>query len=280
MPELPEVDAIAGVVRRHARGNSIVGIEVVRWNGRYFADPTGPRSLCFDSQWTGEPVRVRDVTRVGKFVVMDLPHPDPSLWDSYIVVHNAMTGYFDWGHEPWTFDYVEGARVPGESDVRVRIRFADGLVLRFHDVRLFGSMSVCGELPQTGPELLETPNMRPGRPVIDLRQFAERVLRDRRPIKVLLMDQAFLAGIGNIYANEACHLAGVDPRQPANRVHPALIPVLLEALRCAVLHSIPQVTYSWLNVYRRSACGSCGRPVLRVELAGRATFICERCQRP
>jgi len=277
VPELPEVDAITGVVRRYAVGNTLVGLETVRWNGKYFACPEGPAGA---DGWYLNPLPVRDVCRVGKVVLFLIPYQDdPDSRCFYIRVHNAMTGYFDWEHEPWTFDYVEGAREPSDSDVRVRFLFGDGRVLRFHDARLFGSMEMSGMLPDVGPELMRTPNMLHGREVASLRHFADGVVNCRRPVKSLLMDQSFIAGIGNIYANEACHLAGVDPRQPANQVYPGLIPVLHEALRCAVLHSIPQVTYSWLKVYRRSACGSCGEAVTRVQLDGRATFLCGRCQR-
>jgi len=276
VPELPEVDAIVGVVRRHAAGNTLVGMEMVRWNGKYFASPDGPGG----ASWRRHPLPVRDVCRVGKVVLFLIPyHDDPDGRCFYIRVHNAMTGYFDWEHEPWTFDYVEGARSATDSDVRVRFLFEDGRVLRFHDARLFGRMEMSGMLPDVGPELMQTPNMLPGRPVLTSREFAEGLLSERRPVKSVLMDQSFVAGIGNIYANEACHLAGIDPRQAANQLHPGLIPVLHEALRCAVLHSIPQVTYHWLSVYRRSACGTCGGPVVRTELEGRATFHCERCQR-
>lgn len=278
MPELPEVEAIVGVVRRHACWNLLHDIEVVRWNGRYFNSPHGPNAVFFDRDWAHESIWVADVRRVGKHVVFRLPHPDPSLWESYLLVHNAMSGYFDWEHEPWTFDYVEGSRSPSESDVRVRFLFEDGKVLRFHDARLFGSMRLSGSLPEVGPELLRTENAFPGRPVISLQQFAERVLSDRRAVKSAMMDQSLVAGIGNIYSNEACHLAGVDPHRRGCDLYPGLVPVLLEALRCAVLHSMPTVAYQWLNVYRRSLCGSCGGPVTRSEIDKRATFHCGRCQ--
>lgn len=263
MPELPEVEAIAGVVARHSVGQVIESCEVVR-------EPTG--HPYFGGQ---SPVghRVRRVYRRGKRVLIELDR------DAWIDCHNAMTGYWDYEDEPWTFDYVEGPRVPGDH-VRARLLLSNGRTLRFNDARLFGRLRLVdgAMLPRLGPELLETPLGPAGAPVITLEGFARWMLSDPRPVKQALMDQDCLAGIGNIYASEACHLAGVDPGRPANQVYPGLIPVLLEALRCAVLHSIPQVTYSWLKVYRRSACGSCGSSVIRTELAGRATFHCERCQ--
>ncbi len=272
MPELPEVDAITGIAKKYSVGNAITRFEILRWNGKYFHDPKGPRL-------TTKEVHVTEVFRYGKqivFVTGQATRPSAGLAE-YLVVHNAMTGYFDWQHEPWTFDYVEAERTPTESDIRVKFHFRDGKVLRFHDARLFGSMRFHWALNAIGPELLRTPHGMQKSFLMTNKEFYEG-LRTSRPIKARLMEQSFMPGIGNIYANEACHLAGIDPRKPANEIRPELIPVLFEALKCSVLHSIPKVTYQWLNVYRRSTCGTCTGPVKRIEINKRATFLCESCQ--
>lgn len=269
MPELPEVDWITGVVKRHAIDNVLSSIDVVRANKHYFGLERPGNALVGS-------VGIRDVFRVGKHVVIDVSYPlAPS---EYLVVHNAMTGYFDWEHEPQTFDYVEGARASTETSVRVRLHFEDGKVLRFHDTRLFGRMGWTLQLPTTGPELMETPHMMSGRPVITHRQFRAALSASTKPVKHILMDQSVVAGIGNIYSSEACHVAGVDPLWPANLVPTPQVPLLLEALRGVVSHSIPKVDYSWLNVYRRDSCGSCARPIVREVVEGRATFSCRFCQ--
>lgn len=265
MPELPEVDAIAGVARKYAVGNTITGIEIVRWNGKYFSAPDGPLMMG--------PWPVADVRRLGKQVVLSLSLP----MRSYVVVHNAMTGYFDWEHEPWTFDYVEGKREAEEFDVRVKFHFLDGKVLRFHDARLFGSMKLVGDLPSTAPELIATPNGYADRPIMTIREFWDG-LRVKTPVKVRLMDQTFLVGIGNIYSSEACHVAGIDPCRPSNSLLPEEVSVLHASLVWVVDHCIPQVRYDWLNVYRRTSCGTCSNAVTREELGGRSTFYCEECQ--
>lgn len=217
-------------------------------------------------------MRIERVFRRGKRVIIDFG----GTW--YLDCHNAMTGYWDWEHDPWTFDYVEGPRESSETDVRVKLHFEEGLSLRFHDSRMFGRISAVREVPGVGPELMETPNMMPGAPIITIRQFAEWVLSERRPIKLALMDQSRMAGIGNIYANEGCHLAGIDPHVAGMDLRPGQVPILLEALRCVVSHSIPTVQYQWLKVYRRDLCGSCDGSVTRTEIAKRATFMCKRCQ--
>lgn len=256
------MDAIAGVARKYAAGNSIVQVEVIRWNGKYFATPGGPFFI--------RAIDVKEVHRVGKQVVFTLDR-------GYMVVHNAMTGYFDWEHEPWTFDYVEGKREATEGDVRVRFHFADGNVLRFHDARLFGKMTIQMELPETGPELMLTPNGMATRHIMTLDEFYTG-LQVKKPVKARLMDQHFFSGIGNIYASEACHIAGIDPCVPSKSLTPAEVSVLHSSLRWVVDQCFPQVRYDWLNVYRRTSCGSCGDPIKRVKLAGRSTFFCPRCQ--
>lgn len=263
MPELPEVDAIVGVARRHSVGNTLSSVEVVRQNGKYFEKDKLPRPGA----------KVSGVFRVGKYVSIDFEGDDPS-----IVAHNAMTGYFDWEHEPWTFDYVEGDRESIEDDVRVRFTFADGKVLRFHDTRLFGFMFLSDlGAPLHGPELLTTPHMSPKLRIITLEEFWKG-MQVKTPVKVHLMDQDFVSGIGNIYSSESCHAAGVDPRVPSNSLSPDEVAVLHASILWTLGNCIPQVRYDWLKVYRQASCGTCGDGVTRIKLGGRSTFFCPKCQ--
>lgn len=273
MPELPEVDAIAGVANKYAAGNSIVSIEILRWNGKYFSSPNGPGGIGPSHR---HPWPVVGVWRVGKQVAIQCWTDRPA----FIMVHNAMTGYFDWEHEPWTFDYVEGDREATDRDVRVKFTFRDGNVLRFHDARLFGSMRIADakEILAVPPELMKTPNLMPNRPIMTLEEFYEGLQESRAPIKVRLMDQSFLGGIGNIYSVEALHAAGIHPQVCSKVLLPEEVSVLHASLRWSVDHSIPQVKYDWLRVYRRTTCGTCGSGVSKVKLGGRSTFFCPKCQ--
>ncbi len=197
----------------------------------------------------------------------------------WIDCHNAMTGFWDYEDEPWTFDYVEGPRRSDEH-VRVRMSLSNGRVLRFHDARLFGRLRVVDPegLPDLGPELMETPFGPAGVPIITVDWMTVRLSDYGFPVKRFLMDQSEIAGIGNIYSSEGCHLAGIDPHTLGRNLRTYQVPVLLEALRCVVSHSIPKVTYQWLKVYRRDLCGSCDGSVERSEIDKRATFTCKRCQ--
>lgn len=256
MPELPEVEAITSVVTRHCVGQFVDSVEVLRGEDYVGATALGGSEIF-------------GVYRRGKFVVFD-------LGIGYVLAHNAMTGFFDYEDEPWTFDYVEGRRTSSESDVRVKIGLSNGKVLRFHDTRLFGSIRWSPTLPELGPDLVATKFLMPLSPVIDEKQFRDGLAGSKHAIKQLLLDQSFVAGVGNIYSSEALVVAGIDPETPANKVDDPEI--LLEALVGVVGESIPTVRYDWLNVYRRSTCGLCGSPVERFKLKGRATFRCKRCQ--
>lgn len=264
MPELPEVDAITGVIARHCIGQQVMSVDVIR-------QPTG-HPYFGGSFPIGQ--NIVSVHRRGKHVLLELSGAE----SSWVDCHNAMTGYWDYEDDPWTFDYVEGPRDPGDH-VRMTMDLSNGHRLRFHDTRLFGRISIVAssDIPKIGPELMQTPNG-PDAPVISLREFAVSLLKDSRPVKSILMDQSVIAGIGNIYSSEGCHLAGVDPHIPGKELRPSYIPILLEALRCVVAHCIPKVQYQWLKVYRRDLCGSCDGLITRTELDKRATFMCNNCQ--
>ena len=259
MPELPEVEAICQVVQP-AVGNSIKSVKVIR-GGKYLAADGAARVV--GRTFT-------EIFRRGKRVMF---HLDDGM---YIDCHNAMSGFWDFKDDPWCFDYVEAARHSASNDVRVLITLSNDRVMQFHDTRLFGWLKLVSAVPTLGPELLST-SLRRG-PVIDEQLFYSGLRRTNAPIKHMLMDQAFLAGVGNIYSNEGCHIASIDPRMPSHFVGRLQSAILLDALRTVVSICIPKISYGWRHVYRTQSCGSCGGDVSRAEVKGRATFWCNRCQ--
>jgi formamidopyrimidine-DNA glycosylase len=112
-----------------------------------------------------------------------------------------------------------------------------------------------------------------------------RLARTGRPIKVALLDQRTIAGVGNIYANEALWRARLHPRLPANRLHPAQLQRLhrglCRALRKGIAYGPRIFAVQTFAVYDREGrpCRRCGTPIKRVVLAQRSTFFCPRCQR-
>ncbi|HEC35465.1 MAG TPA: bifunctional DNA-formamidopyrimidine glycosylase/DNA-(apurinic or apyrimidinic site) lyase [Anaerolineae bacterium] len=270
MPELPEVETIARGLREIV-GRRIVGVEV-RWARSIVEmDPAtfAQRLRC---------KRIRGVGRRGKWLVLSLERNDRLL------IHLRMSGRLVLGP----------AETETDRYTRVILALDDERWLRFSDPRKFGRMvlttnpdEVLGDL---GPEPLEagfTP------------QRLEDMLAGRRArLKSLLLNQRFLAGLGNIYADEALWRARLHPlRQPGTlsreemaRLHRAIRQVLTEAIarRGTTLEDRQYVRpdgrpgdfAARLAVYRRTGrpCPRCGALIERIVVSGRGTHFCPQCQ--
>lgn len=169
------------------------------------------------------------------------------------------------------------------------ILFLDGhLRLAFNDARKFGRVWLtndsCLVLNNLGPEPL-SPELTP-------RLFYQMLASRRRQLKPLLLDQTFLAGLGNIYTDEALHLAGLHPLVLANKLSPRHAEKLLEAIRSVLQEGIKRngASIDWVyrggefqnhfRVYQRTgeACPCCGSAVERITIGQRGTHFCPSCQ--
>ncbi len=274
MPELPEVETVRRGLQRELPGREIRGAEVL-WPGSVAA----PDADQFRGRLAGQ--RILGVARRGKYLAIRLEDGE------WLLAHLRMTGNLG----------VREAGQPTDKFLRVRMALDDGRELRFTDVRKFGRMwLVEGEelddlapLADLGPEPLDeafTP----------ARLHATLSARDRA-IKPLLLDQAFLAGLGNIYADEALYRARLHPLQPASslsraeagRLHEAIVAVLLQAIdNCgSSLENFRDAfgnegkAHLHLQAYQRTGepCTRCGRPIRRLVVAQRSTHYCGFCQR-
>ena len=272
MPELPEVETIRRDLLPLLTGRTIT---------EAWVSPQAPRLVQlttpdeFTRQLAGR--RIAGLSRRGKYLIVELD--GGLMW----VVHLRMTGSLQ--------HHREGC--PDTPYLRARFRLDDGSWLCFVDVRKFGMMWLVDDWalvhPKLGPEPLAEG--------FDRAAFHALLRRRSAPIKSVLLDQTVLAGIGNIYADEALFLAGIDPRKPANRLsrravdrlHAAIVETLQAALgdrgssfRDYVdaqgqegLHQLR------VKVFRRTGqpCLACGSEIRRVKVAGRSTHFCPRCQR-
>lgn len=270
MPELPEVETIVNNLRLGAAGapalpgKVITGAQVL-WQ-RTVAEPAAP---VFEQQITGQ--AVRDIHRRGKYLVFELSH-------DVLLVHLRMSG-----------DLLVGS---GEHAVtahtRLLLRFKNGLHLAFQDARKFGRvwltcdpLSVLGRL---GPEPFDEQ--------LTAELFYTRLQGSRRQVKPLLLDQSFLAGLGNIYTDEALHLAKIHPQANAHSLELRQAERLLESIRSVLREGIRRqgASIDWVyrggdfqnyfRVYRRSGspCPACGTSVVRIVVSQRGTHICPLCQ--
>jgi formamidopyrimidine-DNA glycosylase len=169
--------------------------------------------------------------------------------------------------------------------------------LRLRDPRRFGLVAVLPAASWSASPLFRHLGPEPLDPDLDVDALRATLRGRRAPIKTVLLDARFLVGVGNIYAAEALHLAGIDPRTPCARLGPRRWRRLVEAVREVLERSIadggtslvdfldgngqPGLHRTRLQVYGRAGepCPRCARPVRRIVQSGRSTFFCGRCQR-
>ncbi|NPV09007.1 MAG: bifunctional DNA-formamidopyrimidine glycosylase/DNA-(apurinic or apyrimidinic site) lyase [Anaerolineae bacterium] len=269
MPELPEVETVARTLRPMLTGAAIAAVEVL---DPLVVRPPGPAALA--SGLEGR--RIVGIGRRGKHLILALDDA------SHLVVHLGMTGQL----------LLSQGDVPPPRFARVKFTLQDGRALWYADMRKFGRLGlvrdVTADLASLGPE--------PFAPELDAEALLARLAGRRRPIKSLLLDQSFLAGLGNIYADEALFEAGIHPCTPARNLTLAEAERLLQSLRGVLARGIANRgttiadyvdgqgrpgTNQWqLRVYGRAGqdCPRCGRPIERLRLAGRSTCFCSSCQ--
>jgi formamidopyrimidine-DNA glycosylase len=274
VPELPEVEIAARNLRAWAAGRVIESVQAEA-TARYVFRPATPRR--FAEGVSGH--RFESVRRVGKQLLIALEGPGGPLG---VLAHLGMTG-----------KWLRRARgEPAPEYVKARFLLDDGHVLHFRDPRLFGRLRLVPgarfeevpEVAELGPDPLEQG--------IEVGRLAAALARRRGPLKVTLMDQAILPGVGNIQASEACFRAKLDPRRRSN----ALAAEEVERIAAAVLESLrdsiarqegPEIEYveeggeNPFLVYAREGerCPRCRRADIRRLVQGqRSTFYCPRCQ--
>ncbi len=276
MPELPEVEIAARNLRRWALGRRIDRAESDPRASRIFR-PASPRAVA--GALGG--ARVAAISRHGKHLLVSLEKRGEPLG---LLSHLGMTG-------KWV------RRTPGEPPPphsRARLLLDDGAVLHFNDPRLFGRLRLVpearfDEVPEVaalGPDPLEEG--------IDPRRLAGALSRIRRPVKVALLDQRLVPGVGNIHASEALFRARIDPRRAASSLSAAAVGRLARSILASFRETVsledgPEITYveepgaeNPFLVYGREGerCPRCRRAALRrIVQAQRSTFFCPRCQR-
>ena len=280
MPELPEVETVRRGLEQQTQGFEISRVEVHR--ARAIASPANP--AAFAAALCG--CRVGAWSRRGKYLMGELSRggKEAGSWG----VHLRMTGQFLWLEAP----------KPACSHTRVQLFAASNQELRFVDTRSFGQMwwvppgqpldSVITGLGRLGPE--------PFSPAFNSAYMAERLRGSRRPIKNALLDQALVAGVGNIYADESLFAAGIRPATTSGSLGVSQLERLRQALVEVLETSIGAggTTFSDFRdlkgnngnyggvawVYRRGGepCRRCHTPIQREKLGGRSSHWCPSCQ--
>jgi formamidopyrimidine-DNA glycosylase len=271
MPELPEVETIAGGLNKRVAGDVIESV----WLG---SKPEPLKSSAEEMVAALESKTISGVRRVGKHIVFDLAASNGSpAKNTQWIVHLGMTGSLR----------VSAPDVSVEKHTHAILKLSSGRELRFVDPRRFGRLSVIEKFAAPGSEPLQT----------SFEDFAKLFRMRKTPIKSALLNQKLLSGVGNIYADEALFRAKVRPRRRASsltrgelkRLHSVLRKVLNQAIRLGGSSISDYVDANGdegffqlkHRVYGREGkpCLVCKGPIKRIVIAGRSSHYCPQCQK-
>lgn len=271
MPELPEVETIRRGLEPHLLGRRFQTIEIrqprLRW----------PVSLDLAKRLTAAPIN--DLMRRGKYLLLE-------IGNGTLIIHLGMSGNLR----------LASSDLALRPHDHVIFTLDSGQRLVFHDPRRFGALVWTEAPPETHP-LLRHLGVEPFDPLFT-GGLLHRISRSRRQaIKTLVMDQRIIAGIGNIYANEALFLAGIHPSRPAGCISKMRYQELAESIRQILASAIvqggttlrdfsnakgqPGYFQLALQVYGRQEqpCPRCAQSIRRIMLGQRATYYCPHCQK-
>ena len=268
MPELPEVQTVVNGLKEDLVGDRITCITPI-WEK--VLSNFIPSDLFIKDKKT----LIQDVTRRAKFIIIHFP-------SSILAIHLRMTG---------KLFFPVANQIPKHTTAVIKLDSRKKLI--FHDTRKFGRIYLYNDLTpineRHGPEPLGK-NFSMG--------WLHRALQQRkRNIKALLLDQSFLAGLGNIYVDESLWAAGIHPGSISNALPAARIKRLHEAVQAILKAAITArgttiIDFSYLNgqsgryasqlrIFGRQGqpCITCGWEIEKIKVAGRGTYVCSRCQK-
>lgn len=274
MPELPEVETIVqDLLISHILNKPIKNITI---NFDKIIGNTKPE--LFTKALIGQ--SIQDIYRRGKYIVFVFTH------DIWVTVHLRMTGRF----------VIAKKEAPFSKHHHVIIEFTDGTFIIYHDTRKFGRWNLVTNLDsffaKTGPEPLSQ---------LTLKQFENLIAKTKRMLKPLLLDQSFIAGLGNIYVDEALWDAKLHPKRLSSTLSKKEIEHLYHAIQLVLKRGIEaqgttlgtgKTNYyrvdgsrgkhqNVMQVFRKTGkpCPRCGTAIERIVVAQRSTHICPQCQK-
>jgi formamidopyrimidine-DNA glycosylase len=276
MPELPEVETIARFLREGGRNSlPILGKTLSGGQALWPRTLETPFPARFAARLKGQ--QISSVGRRAKFIVI-------KLTTDTLLIHLRMSG--DLRCESAKDN--TGKKVQLQPHDRLVLDFTDQTRLVFNDTRKFGRVWLLADpqtvLGQLGPEPLD--------PALTAETFHHMLAARRRQLKPLLLDQTFLAGLGNIYTDESLHLARLHPLTLSDSLDPAQAETLLLAIHSVLEEGIRRngASIDWVyrggdfqnvfRVYQRTGqpCPVCGTPIKRITVDQRSTHFCPVCQ--
>lgn len=268
MPELPEVETIKNDLEPLIKGSRVEKVEFL-----WAKTLRGLNPEEFNREIAGK--RIAALSRRGKYLMLLLEG------GKILLVHFKMTGSF----------LIGGPGDPVSKHARAIMYLEDGRRLFFIDPRKFGRFQLVspGESPLSGL------GVEPLSDEFTARKLGELLSKRTAPVKVVLIDQSLIAGVGNMYADEALFLAGIHPLRPADSLGVPGVSRLRRALRQVLREAIKNKGASVVNYFRpggeagsahsyfkvahrRGKCASCPEGIMRIVVRGRGTYYCPACQ--
>jgi len=269
MPELPEVETVKNELTPHIVGRRLTGVTLF-WDGIV----KQPSAAEFCSRLTGQ--KITGLARRGKYLITSL------AGDDLLIIHLKMSGSLLTGRD--------SSEPPKYT--RAIMHLDNGTNVFFRDPRKFGGMWLVPDsrrvIKKLGPEPLEadfTPQV-----------LTQRLNHRQAPVKALLCDQSVIAGIGNMYADEALYAARIHPLRTGASLSPDELARLHHVIRQILWAAIENKGASIVSYYRPGGekgtahfefkvahgrgktCADCGRPIQRITVRNRGTYFCPRCQ--
>lgn len=267
MPELPEVETIVQQLNKKVLHKKIVKVEIL--------DPSFVDSKVKNLA----PTVIKKIWRRAKYILFELEH-------NFLLVHLGMTGHFH-----YVLKGKEAELKSCEKFIMFKFYLNDGSLLTHNSVRKFGQIKVLDK--EKLQQKLSSLGIEPLSKEFTLELFTEMLAKKKKSnLKTLLMDQNFIAGLGNIYAQEAMYHAGIGPSRKAGELADFEIKKLYLSIRkileSAIEHHGTTVEsyvhiegsggyQKYLTVYGKKQCPK-GHPVKKITLGGRGTYYCSKCQ--
>ena len=267
MPELPEVQTVVDHLRADLVGEKIIAIRPIWLKVLHNFDPN-------DLFKKNHGLEIKDVTRRAKFIIFHLP-------SSLLAIHLRMTGKL----------YIFNEEIPKHTTAIFELE--SGKKIIFEDTRKFGRIYLY--------ENLDLINKRHGIEPLGA-EFTKTWLftelkKKKRNIKALLLDQSFIAGLGNIYTDESLWVSRIHPNSISNAISKTAVIKLHQAIQTLLRDAIEAkgttiINFSFLNgqsgnyadqlrIFGRQdeTCFKCGKEIEKIRVAGRGTYLCNQCQR-
>lgn len=287
MPELPEVESVRQDLLTCVRHQTIKELE--------FTWPNLVKKISaedFYARLRGQ--KIKDIQRIGKLLILEINH------DLYWLIHLKMTGQLIFKDKKCVIGggHTQEARdleVP-HRHTRATITFNNGSALYFNDLRKFGYFTLVNR--EELEEIFKNYGLEPGTPTWQWSAFEELIKKHKSAkLKAFLLNQKYISGLGNIYADEACFCAALRPQRVLKTLRPAERKRLFDCIYQVIMEAVgargttfrdyrdgrgqPGNYFQRLKVFQRQGeqCVRCGEIIVKKKFVGRGTHFCPNCQK-